>query len=146
LADSWICTDSSIILKLVLNEPDSALAESLWRSWLDSGQRPVAPPLLPFEITAVLRKHVYRGMLSPERGFQALQKALAFGVTILTFPDLHERAWHLAARLNRPTAYDSHFLALAEFLGCEFWTADQRLHNAVHPTLPWTHWLGDFSP
>ncbi len=38
-------------------------------------------------------------------------------------------------RLNRAAAYDSFYLALAESLGCELWTADQRLHNAVD--LPW---------
>jgi predicted nucleic acid-binding protein len=74
-----------------------------------------------------------------------LQKALAFDVTIMTFPDLHERAWHLAAQLDRPTAYDSHYLALAQILGCEFWTADERLYNASRPHFPWVRWLGSFT-
>ncbi len=42
-------------------------------------------------------------------------------------------------------SYDAHYLALAEHLGCEFWTADKRLHNAVHEKLPWVRGLGDFS-
>jgi len=71
---------------------------------------------------------------------------LAFDVTLLTFPDLHNRAWQLATQLNRPTAYDAHYLALAKILDCEFWTADQRLVNAAQSTLPWVHWLGEFSP
>jgi predicted nucleic acid-binding protein len=41
----------------------------------------------------------------------------------------------LAIRLNRAAAYDSVSLGLAESLGCELWTADRRLHNAV--SLPW---------
>jgi len=133
-------------LKLVLNEPDSHLADSLWQVWLVAGQQPVAPPLLPVEMTAVLRKYVYRGALTLEQGFKALQTALAFDVTLLTFPDLHARAWQLAAQLNRPTAYDAHYLALAQILGCEFWTADQRLVNAAQKSLPWVHGLGEFSP
>lgn len=140
---SWACVDASIVLKLVLNEPDSHLAEGLWRSWLVTGHQTVAPHLLPFEITAVLRKHVYRGTISLAHGQAALQQALAFGVTLLEFPDLHARAWNLATQLNRPTAYDAHYLALGEILGCEFWTADRRLYQAAEDHLSWVRWLGD---
>jgi len=52
----------------------------------------------------------------------------------------------LATHFNRPTAYDAHYLALAEMLGCEFWTADRRLYNAVKEELPWVKWLSDFRP
>jgi hypothetical protein len=41
-----------------------------------------------------------------------------------------------AVRLILPgAAYDSFYLGLAERLGCELWTADRRLRNAVD--LPW---------
>lgn len=59
---------------------------------------------------------------------------------------LHHRAWERAYRFKQPAAYDAHYLALAEMLGCEFWTADRRLHNAVKDELPWVKWLGDFQP
>ena len=52
----------------------------------------------------------------------------------------------MAKRFNRPQAYDSHYLALAEMLGLELWTADERLYNAVKDALPWVKWLGDFQP
>jgi len=129
-----------------MKEPDSDLAESLWLSWLQNGIRPTAPGLFRFEITAVIRKAVYQGRASTEEGRQALQKALAFTVTIFTPAGLHESAWELATRFNRPTAYDAHYLALAEMLGCEFWTADRRLYNAVKEELPWVKWLSDFRP
>jgi predicted nucleic acid-binding protein len=61
-----------------------------------------------------------------------------------TFDGIHERAWQLATEFGRPTAYDTHYLALAEHLGCPFWTADQRLFNAVSDKLEWVHFLGDF--
>lgn len=143
--NSQVCVDASILLKLVLHEPDSHLAEALWRSWLATGHRPVAPPLLPFEITAVLRKHVYRGTISQAYGAEALRQALAFNIALIAVPDLHQRAWDLATQLNRPTAYDAHYLALAEALGCEFWTADGRLYQAIQDRLSSVHWLGDFS-
>ncbi|MBM4457262.1 MAG: type II toxin-antitoxin system VapC family toxin [Chloroflexi bacterium] len=50
----------------------------------------------------------------------------------------------MARRLNHPAAYDAHYLALAEMYTCPFWTADERLFNAVHEALNWVHWLGDY--
>ena len=38
-------------------------------------------------------------------------------------------AWTL--RLDRAVAHDSAYVALAEKLGCELWTADRRLAGAV---------------
>jgi predicted nucleic acid-binding protein len=42
--------------------------------------------------------------------------------------------------LNRAAAYDSFYLALAETLQCELWTADRRLRSAID--LPWVRWAG----
>ena len=142
---TWVVVDSGLALKLVLNETDSHLAEALWQRWLRDDLQPVAPSLFYFEVTAVLRKHVYRGSITPERGAQALQQALKFKVKLIDSPDLHERAWRLAAELNRPTAYDAHYLAAAEELKCDFWTADERLYNSARNRLAWVYWLGNFS-
>ena len=34
-------------------------------------------------------------------------------------------------------------LALAQLRGCEFWTADERLYNAVSKELEWVKWVGN---
>ncbi len=140
---SQVCVDAGVLLKLVVDEADSHLAERLWQRFAKSDLRPIAPPLLPFEITAVLRKNVYRGLLSPDLGYRALEKAFAFGVEIVSFDGLHRRAWELAQRFDQPSAYDSHYLALAEERGCTFWTADGRLHRAVSEALPWVRHLSE---
>lgn len=141
---SWICVDAGLVLKLVLNEPDSPKAEALWRSWAQNGMRPMAPSLFPYEITAVIRKAIRQNRVSASFGQQALRQALAFGVRLYTFPGIHERALALSLQFNRPSAYDEHYLALAEKTGVDFWTADERLYNAVHAKLPWVHWLGEY--
>jgi len=64
----------------------------------------------------------------------------------LVYPEgLHQRAWELARRFNRSQAYDSHYLALAELLGLELWTADDRLYNTVKDALPWVKRFDDIS-
>jgi predicted nucleic acid-binding protein len=141
---SQICLDSGLLLKLLLNEPDSYLAEALWQSWVTNDVQLIAPYLFSFEVTAVIRKVTYRGLLDAAMGKKVLKKALEFDVTLQTFSGIYERAWELATQFNRPTAYDTHYLALAENSGCPFWTADQRLYNAVRHKLPWVHWLDNF--
>jgi predicted nucleic acid-binding protein len=37
-------------------------------------------------------------------------------------------------------------LALADILGLELWTADERLYNVVKHDLHWVKWLGDYQP
>jgi predicted nucleic acid-binding protein len=73
-----------------------------------------------------------------------LSTALAIDVSLQTFDTIHQRAWQLAADFNRPTAYDTHYLALAEHFGCPFWTADQKLFNAVRENLAWVNFLGNY--
>ena len=141
---SQICVDSGILLKLLLNEPDSHLAEALWQQWVQQNSQPIAPYLFTFEITAVLRKATHRGLLEVATAEKMLQKALEFDVRMQTFSGIHQRAWELATEFNRPTAYDAHYLALAEMVGCPFWTADRRLFNAVSQKLDWVHFLGNF--
>ncbi len=142
---SWVCLDSGVVLKLVLKEEDSLQAKGLWQQLAKENRQLTAPQLFSFEITSVLRKNVYRSVITPEYGLSALQKLMRLDIRLLAVPDIHVKAWQLAERLNRPAAYDAHYLALAEYVGCEFWTADKRLYHAVAEKLPWVRWLGEFS-
>lgn len=143
---SAVCVDANIIIKLVIPENQRPLALALWSSWLDEDRKIVAPRLLTYEVTSVLWRKVVRGFLSREEGRCALQAALALGVVYLDPPHISEGAFALAAHYQRPAAYDAHYLALAEHLACPFWTADERLWNAVRHEFPDIHWLGDFRP
>jgi len=142
---SWVCLDSGVVLKLVLPESDSQRAKALWQSVVIGKQRPVAPLLFPFEVTSTLRKRAYRGDISETYSLASLRQILSLEIKLETFADIHEQAWRIATRFNRPAAYDAHYLALAQYLGCEFWTADKRLYHAVTEKLPWVRWLGEFS-
>ncbi|MCL6560570.1 MAG: type II toxin-antitoxin system VapC family toxin [Firmicutes bacterium] len=56
---------------------------------------------------------------------------------------LHQSALEWAAHLGLPATYDSYYLALADSLGCEFWTADERLYNTVKERVAWVHYLNE---
>jgi predicted nucleic acid-binding protein len=51
-----------------------------------------------------------------------------------------QKAFMWTRQLNQVAAYDSFYLALAESLGCEFWSADKKLANAVGQ--PWVRLAG----
>jgi len=141
---SLVCIDAGVLIKLLVEEEHSDRAHALWGEWLESETQVISSLLLPFEVVSVLRKQVYRGVITLEEGENALSMAQTAKITLLSPPGLHQRAWKLAARFNRPAAYDAHYLALAEMMGCEFWTADKRLANVVQDELPWVRWLGDY--
>ena len=143
---SWVCVDSNVALNLYLSQPLRPKAKARWQTWVEVGMRFAAPPLFRYEATATCRKTVYQGILRAEQAADVLREVLALPLDYLAPPDLHQRAYALATQLGRPTAYDAHYLVVAQVLNCEFWTADQRLVNAARDTFPWIKWLGDYEP
>ena len=53
------------------------------------------------------------------------------------------RAMEIAAAAGQPHPYDALYAAVAEALGCEFWTPDRAFQKAVKDQLPFVHWLGE---
>lgn len=145
MAGPMLCVDASICLKLVVPEHDSALAVTLWSQWKIQRALIIAPTLWGYEMISITRKLVYRGLLAPELEQTTLDEIFKIPVRQLHPTGLHRSAWQLARRFDRPTAYDSYYLALADMTDCAFWTADERLYNSVHRDLPWVHWLGNLA-
>ena len=46
-------------------------------------------------------------------------------------PRLPVRAFEIAAQFQLKWIYDGFYVALAEIVGCDLWTADEALHSAV---------------
>ena len=143
---SWVVSDANIFLAVALRETISRQADALIELWRTADVQIAVPYLFRYEITSVIRKHVARGTLSLENGRIGLASLLNEPVQIFADDALLKRAFELAHTLNRPVAYDSVYLALAERLDCEFWTADLKLFNAANQTLGWVKWIGDFMP
>jgi predicted nucleic acid-binding protein len=102
----------------------------------------VAPWLLRYEVTNALHRLRLFGQLTDAALEEQVRAVLALPISYTADESLHLDAVRLARRFNRPASYDAHYLALAEREGAEFWTADERLFNAVHHQLPWVHLVG----
>jgi predicted nucleic acid-binding protein len=109
--------------------------------WINAREVIITPPLFPMEMASGIRKSVHRGQLSEASGDSAFDELWRLGIEIREPTRLHPEAWRFAKRFNRPTVYDSFYLALASIEGCELWTADLRLVNAVGQSLTWVRHL-----
>lgn len=131
--NSPVCVDANFALKLWLKEEHSDLARAKWEEWTDDRDEIFVPGLFWYEVTAVLRRKAHSGILGDADAALILNRALEFAVTTIASPALHRQALAIATELGLPTAYDSHYLALARQMDCALWTADRRLFTAAAP-------------
>lgn len=141
-----LVVDASFTFRLLLPGLQQALCQSLVAGWLREGTDLCAPTLWLYEMTSALSK-VAGEMLpvsevKPDEGRRLLRLAHTLGIDLMAPDDDQARAaydWTL--RLKRAAAYDSFYLALAEGLACELWTADRRLYHAADQV--WVRLLGE---
>lgn len=139
---STVCVDASIVLRRVLQPDDDAIKE-LWQSWVDDEVRLVAPTLLFYEVTNGLYQQQKNKALSPETIWKALELALDLPINLVNEANLHLRAREIAMEYNLPATYDAHYLALAEWMDVDLWTADMRLVNTLKPfKVKWVKGIG----
>jgi len=131
MPNSRVCVDSNVVIKRAVDEDASDAVRTLWERWERDDIQIVAPTLVWYEIASSLRKKVVREALTEDEAGDALDKLLRLQLSMLSIPGHQRRAWEMANELDRPQAYDSHYLAVAEYADCPFWTADRRLYNAV---------------
>ena len=134
----WICVDANLVIRLIADPADET-AQHLWEQWDSERRQLAAPTLLYYEVANALYRYQKLDYLSASSVQLAFRAALALPLELHGEPDLHWRALDLADRFSLPAAYDAHYLALAELLEGEFWTADGQLARTVQSSLPWVH-------
>jgi len=145
IMNSQVCIDANLIIWSLVPFPLSAAAEALLQQWQQEHITLLAPALLAFEVTASLRRLVYLKELTPTEGEEAFARFLRIPIRLSHRQNIFPLAWQLAQQFNRPRAYDTAYLAVAQLHRCDFWTADEKLYNAVQHALPWVKWLGHYA-
>lgn len=143
--NSQVCIDANLIIWTLVPFPLSDVAEALLEKWQREQTTLIAPALFAFEVTSSLRRLVYLEEITAGEGERAFEQFLKLDIRLSRQRGIYPLAWRLAKRFNRPRAYDAAYLALAQLRGCDFWTADERLYNAVRHEMEWVKWLGDYS-
>ena len=137
--------DASLATKWLVDEEDSDKARALSRGWLDSGIQIIAPHLMLAEVANALHRKVVDSQLTPESATEILENLDNSEIEFYNAPNVHAGAVRLAGQLGQGAVYDSVYLALAERLDCELWTADRRFYRAAGGAFPdRIRWLSEF--
>jgi predicted nucleic acid-binding protein len=133
---SVLCLDANLVIRYVTSDA-SERVRRLWRGWLEDRSQLNAPTLIHYDVVNGLYRLARAGLMSQPAVSRALVAAFDIPIDVHGDEALHVRASQLATQHRLAATYDAHYLALAERLGVELWTADSRLVNAVSERLPW---------
>jgi predicted nucleic acid-binding protein len=137
--------DANLGLGLVLHLPYSESAYRLLKRFQEDQEELAVPTLWEYECISGLRAAIYHNHIEAKMADLAVQVLLAIEPKrINPTPTLHRSAMLWAERLGQNKAYDAQYIALAESLGADFWSADQRLINTLKAQgAGWAHWIGE---
>jgi predicted nucleic acid-binding protein len=120
-----IVVDASVLANVI---GDDGSDGNRARQELRAAREVASPDLVDVETVAVLRKRWLSKAISTARFAAAIDDLEDLDID--RYPSLRfmRRAFELR---DNVTAYDATYVALAEILGCDLLTADQRLANAA---------------
>lgn len=141
-----VVIDASIAMKWLIIEEDSDKARTLGRSWRNDSVRLAAPHIILAEVSNALYQRVRRDLMSVAYARGLLRRFALDGLEVHHTVSLYQRAIEIASQLEQGASYDSLYLALAQSLDCEYWTADIRFHRAARPLYENLRLLSEFDP
>ncbi|GIK55431.1 MAG: type II toxin-antitoxin system VapC family toxin [Chloroflexi bacterium] len=142
--NNYLVVDASLTLRILTPHPERAFFRALFDQWRQEGLALCAPSLWTYEVTCAVTKLVRFDQIAADQGRKTVQLIQRSAIQLFEPDDLLiERAFAWTLQLQRAAAYDSFYLALAEQLKCDLWTADQRLANAANQ--PWVHFASPAS-
>ena len=130
--------DASVILQAFFPDEAQEQAQALIREHVTGRVNLKAPGSLPYELANAVWQAERHGRISSDQADEIIQSMAGLQIEIL--PLEWAEMMPLARRFER-SAYDAAYLALAEKLGEEFITGDERLYNAVKSHLNWVQWV-----
>ena len=131
-----VVIDASLLVAVVSGDPRADAVGARLAGWLASSEGLHAPALTQFEVANGLTRLVAAGAMPEDRvapAWQAIQELPISYHPLRNGPLVVS----LARRLERHSAYDAAYLALAQELDGTCWTLDGRLvRNAARLDLP----------
>ena len=136
-----IAVDASFVLKIFLPENKSDRAEKLWKAWVEDHVEIMAPTLITFEVSSVIRNKVFRDMLSEREGGEIISLLKQLDISLVFTEELLDIAWEIGTILNTSNLYDCFYLALPKLLRIPLWTADKKLFRSAQKEFPFINLL-----
>ena len=141
--NSSVVIDANLAVYSVLKTPHSPMAARAMEHLAQRDRQPFAPGLWWYEVTSVIHRYRFAGLVSDSTAYAALELLTTeLGIQQVDVPVRSAFDW--ATRLRQKAAYDGFYLAAAKQLGAELWTADSALaNNAGQIGINWVHWMGE---
>jgi predicted nucleic acid-binding protein len=136
--------DASVALKWHLDDEEAIKeARQLLSDYGDGKIAITAPKLMLVEVGNAFNVAVMRARLTEEVAFQDFQEIFELDIPLIEYTNFLISAWKFARAHNR-SVYDSVYVVTAQHLGCDFYTGDKRLYNALRGKFSWVKWIGDY--
>jgi predicted nucleic acid-binding protein len=124
-----VCLDANIWIKVLTEEPDTLRAQKLVLRLFRERTEIIAPTMMKMEIGSILRKKWSRKLIGHEELNELWSKFLTLPIIYIQESHIYELAWEVADANKLVHLYDAIYIAISD--GIPFWTADERLVNAV---------------
>ena len=122
-----IAVDASAVVALLVDDAEFGSRSRAVYSQHDLA----APDLLFYEVTSALRKLCRLRAVATRAADQALKDMALLRISTVPYENLGGRIWELRENVS---AYDSAYVAVAEFFDVPLLTFDERLTRAPGPT------------
>ena len=143
-----LVVDSSVAIKLLLEEEFSDQAQTLYEASVQAGRTLLAPPHFSGEVCNALYQRLRTTMASRNitelEADRALSIFLRLPIRAVSSIELYQRAFVFAKNHRLLSMYDSLYVVAAQMVDAELWTADRRLFNGLGSAAPWVRWIGDY--
>lgn len=114
-----VCDASAVVALLLDAGPDGQ-----WANETLLGVSLVAPSLVTFESSNIIRRHELAGLVSTDQAAQAHADLLDLAIEYWPYELLGSRVWELRTNLS---SYDASYVAVAELTGASLVTLDRRI-------------------
>jgi len=140
-----IVVDANMAVRAAIHGESSSAYLGRFERWHEEGTPVYAPAFWEAEVISAIRQYAYRKEITSPEAHEAVDVFFDLRVEVVPLDkDLCQRALDWAEAINHSKIYDALYLALAERLDAEFWTADRKLVNAARSAgARWAHFAGE---
>jgi predicted nucleic acid-binding protein len=138
-----LCLDTSVWIPYLVPEIYQPQARTLVAEVLSLNLRLVAPAFAWAEVGSVLRKKTRMGVITTEEAQGFFEDFCELPIDYIEEEEIRTRSWEIAEQYGLSTLYDAAFLACAESVSAEFWTADAALVRQLIPRPTYLRELGE---
>ena len=104
MGNSQVAIDASLLLKLFLPEDSSNQVEQLWKDWIENSIEVIAPHLIIYETSSVLRNKVFRGALDESDASEIIERMRHLDLSLVYTEEVLELAWDIGLILKTRAA------------------------------------------